>query len=429
MALIHYPDMKYPKMLKIFQKFEVPKVEDVPGRVVEEIARINVKSRIKPGASIAVAAGSRGIRDIAKVVHATVSELKKMGAKPFIIPAMGSHGGATPEGQKEVLARYGITEETMGVPIRATMEVVQVSEMTELGPRIPVYMDKYAYEADHVVVINRIKPHTDFTGDLGSGLQKMMNIGLGKHVGALLYHKAFVSFGYANVIKKVAQKILETGKILFGVGIVENSYDETANIVAVLPENLVETELELERQASKYLAHLPFDVVDLLIVDEMGKDISGAGMDPNVHGRIMNLTEKPHEKPKIKRIFVRDLTEDTHGNATGIGFADFTTRRLINKIDPRATYINCITGIAPEVARFPMTFDTDREAIDVALNTIGLIEPENARVIWIKNTLVLGEVIVSEAYRKELETRSDLMLVKELGELAFDSEGNLIPGF
>jgi len=429
MALINYPEIKYPKMLKIFQKFNVPVVEDVPGRVVQELARINVKSRLKPGATVAITAGSRGIVDIPKVIRTIASELKQMGARPFIIPAMGSHGGGTAEGQVEVLRRYGITEETMGVPIRATMEVVQVGEMTELGPKIPVYMDKYAYEADHIVVVNRVKPHTDFTGDLGSGMMKLMNIGLGKHKGALLYHKAFVSYGYANVIRRIAQKILETGRILCGVGIVENSYDQTANVVATLPEDLVQTELELEKQASSYLARLPFDEIDVLIVDEMGKDISGAGMDPNVHGRIMNLTEKPHEKPKIKRIFVRDLTEGTHGNATGIGFADFTTRRLIRKIDPVPTYINCITGIAPEVARFPMTFDTDREAIDVALNTIGLIEPEKAKVIWIKNTLVLGEVAVSEAYRKELESRKDLLLVKEMGELAFDSEGNLIPCF
>jgi hypothetical protein len=429
MALINYPNIKYPKMYKIFQKFEVPTLEDVPGRVAQELARINIKSRMKPGASVAVAAGSRGIRDIAKVVGATISELKKMGARPFIIPAMGSHGGGTAEGQKDVLARYGITEETMGAPVRATMEVVQVGEMTELGPKIPVYMDKYASEADHVVVINRVKPHTDFTGDLGSGMMKMMNIGLGKHIGALYYHKTFVSYGYANVIKRVAQKVLDTSKILCGIGIVENSYDQTANIRATLPENLVQVELELEKEASRYLAHLPFDIIDILIVDEMGKDISGAGMDPNVHGRIMNLTEKPHEKPKIKRIFVRDLTHDTHGNATGIGFADFTTRRLINKIDPVPTYINCITGIAPEVARFPMTFDTDKEAIDIALNTIGLVEYQDAKVIWIKNTLLLGEVVVSEAYKKELESRKDLMLMKDLGELAFNSDGNLVPAF
>ncbi len=425
MPLINYPPIKYPKMLRIRQKFNSSRLGNIPQKIIEEFVTNDVQSRIKPGETVAILVGSRGITDIVKVVQTVADELKKIGAKPFIIPSMGSHGGATAQGQKEILQHIGITEDAIAIPIRSTMEVIQVGEISGLGSKFPVYMDRYAYEADHIVVINRIKPHTDFKDKFGSGWMKMMTIGLGNHSGALLYHRVIASYGYANVIKKIAQKVLDTGKILFTVGILENSSGETADIGFALAENLVKTECELMQQAEQYVACLPFDEVDLLIVDEMGKDISGSGMEPTVHGRLHCLSEPSLEKPKIKRIFVRDLTPGSEGNALGIGFADFTTRRLVDKIDFKATYINCITGIDPEDCRIPITFETDQEAIDAALNTIGYIEPENAKVIWIKNTLDLEEVLVSEAYHKEIAAQDNLVQIQDIGQLTFNSQGNL----
>ncbi len=425
MPLINYPTINYPKMLKIRQKFDPFKLENVQQKIVKELETIEVKSLIEPSASVGILIGSRGITDIVKVVQTVASELKKMGAKPFLIPSMGSHGGATAQGQKDILKHIGITEDVIGIPICSTMEVIQVGEISELGSTFPIYIDKYAYEADHVVVINRIKPHTDFSGDFGSGWMKMMTIGLGNHIGALLYHRVIASYGYANVIKRIAQKVLDTGKIFFSVGIVENAYGETADIGMALAQTLVEKEYELMKKAKKHVSHLPFDEVDLLIVDEMGKNISGSGMEPTVHGRLHCLSEPSLEKPKIKRIFVRDLTAGSEGNALGIGFADFTTRRLVDKIDFKTTYINCITGMDPEDGRIPITFDTDKEAIDAALNTIGFIEPENAKVIWIKNTLSLEEIVVSETYQKQIEAQDNLELIQSLGQLTFNLQGNL----
>ena len=428
MPLINYPKIEYPKMLKIQQKFNSSRLVNIPNKIIEELETNKVKNQIKPGETVALLVGSRGITDIVTVVQTVADELKKIGAKPFIVPSMGSHGGATAQGQQEILQHIGITEDAISIPICSTMEVIPVGEVSIFDSKFSVYVDKYAYEADHIVIINRIKPHTDFSGNFGSGWMKMMSIGLGNHIGALLYHRVIASYGYANVIQKIAQKVLETGKIAFSVGIVENAYGKTAEIGISLGTTLEKTEYELMQKAKQYLAHLPFAEVDLLIVDEMGKDISGSGMEPTVHGRLHCLSEPPLEKPKIKRIFVRDLTPGSEGNALGIGFADFTTKRLVNKIDFKATYINCITGIDPEDGRIPINFDTDREAIDAALNTIGFIEPENAKVIWIKNTLCLEEIMVSQAYLQQIEAQDNLILIQDLGQLIFNSQGNLANG-
>lgn len=425
MPLINYPPIKYPKMLRIRQQFDSSRLGNIPHKIIQEFTTNDVQSRIKPGETVAILVGSRGITDIVTVVQTVADQLKKIGAKPFIVPSMGSHGGATAQGQKEILKHIGITENAIAISIRSTMEAIPVAKVSGLGSDFPVYIDRYAYEADHIVVLNRIKPHTDFKDKFGSGWMKMMTIGLGNHIGALLYHKVIASYGYANVIKRVAQQVLDTGKILFSVGILENAYGETANIGFALAENLVTTECELMQQAEQYVARLPFDEVDLLIVDEMGKDISGSGMEPTVHGRLHCLSEPALEKPKIKRIFVRDLTPGSEGNALGIGFADFTTKRLVDKIDFQVTYINCITGIDPEDGRIPITFETDQEAIDAALNTIGYIEPENAKVIWIKNTLKLEEMMVSEAYLQQIEAQDNLILLQDSGNLTFNLQGNL----
>jgi len=411
-------------MLRLRQHFETPVVEDVPAEVHRQIEHLNLGPKINPGETVAISAGSRGIANIDRILRATVDALKALGARPFIVPAMGSHGGGTAEGQRGVLAHYGITEETMGCPVRATMEVVRVG-VTE--DNIPVHFDRYASEADRVVVLNRVKPHTGFSGEIESGLMKMMLIGLGKHQGAIVYHRAIVHHSFDRIVRTVGRLVLEKCPILFGLGTVENGYDQTARIAAVAPEHLEEMDRELQKQAKAWMPRVPFTTGDLLIVDEMGKDISGSGMDTNVIGRKYHDHKAAEDEyPKITRIFVRDLTELSEGNAAGLGLSEFTTRRLVEKIDHHATYINVLTGTHPSSGSIPLHYDTDREVLNAALGTIGLIEPEDARIMRIKNTLELGEVEASEAYLEEMEDREDLEILIPPREIAFDAAGNLV---
>ncbi|HXG05160.1 MAG TPA: [Fe-S]-binding protein [Candidatus Binatia bacterium] len=413
--------MALPRMLRVRQTFPRPRVEDIPRAVAEALDR--ARPPIRRGDTVAVGAGSRGIANIALIVGATVRWLQDQGARPFIIPAMGSHGGGTAEGQVSVLEHYGITEGTMGCPIRATMDVVQVGEA--LG--LPVWLDRYAAEADWIGLVNRIKPHTDFKGSIESGLFKMMTIGLGKHRGAIQAHRANIHHGYETVITAVGREMLARARIAFGLGVVENGYDETARIEAFAPAAMEEGERRLLEDARKWMARLPFSPLDVLIVEEMGKNISGAGMDTNVIGRPSNPHEPFPADPRILWIVVLDLTEESYGNATGIGNADFTTRRLVDKIDMKATLINCITACAPNGAKIPATYDTDREAIETALGCIGLTPPERARVIRIRNTLLLGEIQVSEVFEAEIAGRPDLTVLGSAVPLAFDAAGRLLP--
>jgi hypothetical protein len=371
---------------------------------------------------VAITAGSRGIANIDRITQAVVGELKALGLQPFIVPTMGSHGEATAEGQLKVLEHYGITEATMGCPITSSMEVVQIGEVKG----IPVFCDKNAWGADHIAVVARIKTHTDFDAEIESGLFKMMAIGLGKQRGAEHYHRAGHHYSYAEVFPLVGKTVLETGNILFGLGIVENGYDETAKVRAMLPKDFEEGEKALLREAKVWMARLPFDALDLLIVDEMGKNISGAGMDTNVVGR--PFVQKVLDRPKVRRLFVRDLTPESGGNAVGVGMADMTTRRLVNKINYKALYMNAITSGVPEGAKVPMAFETDREAIQVALKMIGLTPPEQARIVRIKNTLQLTEMDVSEALLSEIRAHERLSVVAEPAVLVFDDKGNL-PAF
>jgi len=415
--------MAYPKMMRIRQKMDAAKVEDVVGKVREELTRINIASFIKPGQTVALTSGSRGVANVGKITKTVVDELKRIGAKPFIVPTMGSHGGATAEGQRAVLSYYGITEESMGCPLKASMEVVSFGETAE---GIPLYLDKYASEADHIGVIARIKPHTDFSGEIESGWYKMMAIGLGKHKGAQYYHQAAVQHGFSDLFVAVGRELLKRTKISFGVGTVENGYDQTAIIEAVRASEMEATERRLQKISKGSLAHLPFDQLDVLIVDEMGKDVTGAGMDPNVIGRIMNVVTPEPESPKIIRIVARDLTEATEGNAVGIGLADFITKRLYDKIDYEKTKINCLCGISPEKGRVPIVGESDQDAINMALGTIGNVPAEKAKVIWIKSTLILGEVEVSEAFQEAVAKRPDLEPITAPREMKFDSQGNLL---
>jgi hypothetical protein len=412
--------MALPKMIRVRQTFPRPRVADIPTAVTQTLGAAAL--RVKPGDTVAVGAGSRGIANIDVIVGATVRWLKDLGARPFVFPAMGSHGGGTAEGQLSVLDHYGITEATMGCPVRATMEVVQVGEA--LG--LPVWLDKLAAEADWIGIVNRVKPHTDFKGSIESGLFKMMTIGLGKHKGAIQYHRANIHHGYETVITSVGREMLAKARIGFGVGIVENGYDETAVVEAFAPEALESGERRLLKSAREWMARLPFSPIDVLIVEEMGKNISGSGMDTNVIGRPSNPHEPFPNDPKILWIVTLDLTEESYGNAVGIGNADFTTRRLVDKIDMKPTLINAITACAPGGAKVPATFDTDREAVETALSCIGLTSPDKARVIRIKNTLMLGQIDVSEAYAAEIAKRPDLTPIGDASPLPFDAAGRIV---
>jgi len=416
--------MNYPKMYRIGQVFDVPKVDNIEETLSQELESIQINSLIKKGARIAITAGSRGIANIDRVLRHLAQVLKENAAKPFLIPAMGSHGGGTAEGQLEILESLKVTEESIGAPILSSMEVVEIGK-SRFG--FPVLVDKNAAQADGIIVVNRVKPHTEFEGPIESGLMKMMAIGMGKHKGCIQVHKQTITYRYVEVIPEIGTVILEKLPVLFGVALVENVYDETALIKAVLPSQFRIEEERLLTEAKRLMARLPFDKIDVLIVDEMGKNISGTGMDTNVIGRIMFIGEREPEKPKITRIVVLGLTEESHGNAIGIGLADYTTQRLVNDMDAGATSINAMAGMSPEKGRIPIPLITDKEAVEAALDTIRPVDAEEARVVHIKNTLEIAELDISEALLEEVEGREDLKLAEELGPLFFDGEGNLVP--
>jgi hypothetical protein len=416
----------YPKIVRIRQHFERPQVEDVPRAVAASLDKLDLARRIRPGQSVALTAGSRGITNIPLILRSTAAFLRKLGARPFLVPTMGSHGGGTAEGQRHILESYGITEEFVGAPIRASMEVVQVASTPE---GFPVYLDRYASEADHIGVVARVKPHTGYHGPIESGLLKMMMIGLGKHVGALAYHRILLEYPYDQVVRSVGRELMAHAPIAFGLGIVENGYDETAALEAVAPADFERREEELLVLARRLLPRLPFRQADLLIVDEIGKNISGSGLDTNVVGRKRAFRNQPppRELPTMRLIFVRGLSERTHGNAAGIGLADFTTSRLIRSMDYNATRINCLTAGYPEGAFLPVYFDTDRQVLDAALAIIGTRSPEQARVMRIHNTLAVEEMEVSEPLLAETERQSDFTPLGPPRPLEFDAEGNLPP--
>jgi hypothetical protein len=349
--------------------------------------------------------------------------MKGLGLAPFIVPAMGSHGGGTAEGQRGLLAGYGITEEAMGCPIRASMETVVVCEAAE---GFPVHFDKHAFGADHVVVVNRIKPHTMFVGDVESGLMKMMLIGLGKHEGAKVYHRVIRNYSFGQIVRSVAREVLSRCNVLCGVGIVENAYDQTAKIKAVGSHEFEEREKELLVIAKEWLPRLPFKQAHMLLVDEIGKNISGSGMDTNVIGRKFNDHEpREAEYPKINIIAVRGLTPETHGNASGIGICELVRQRVVDEMDQEITNVNCETAGHLTAAMIPIAKQTDREIIDLGLRCVGMVEPPQARLMWIRNTLQLAELECSEAYYNEARERPDLMILAEPRDLPFDAAGNL----
>jgi hypothetical protein len=415
--------MLYPRFLRIRQKFQRPKVDNIAAAVRSSLEKLKLNGRIKPGQSVALTAGSRGIANIPLVLKSVVQHLKDLGAKPYLVPAMGSHGGGVAEGQRKVLESYGITESFVGAPIRASMEVISLGTTPD---GFPVVLDKLASEADHIGVVARIKPHTSYHGPIESGWLKMMMIGLGKHQGALAAHKILLEQPYDKVVRSITKLMRAKAPIAFGLGVVENAYDETALVEAALPVDFEAVEEGLLVKAKAWLARLPFQAADLLIVDEIGKEISGAGMDTNVVGRKKALgASGPQDQPDMRLIFVRGLSPHTHGNASGIGMADFTTSRLVKEMDYKATVINCLTAGYPVHANIPVHYDTDKEVLDAALAILGTRAPEKARVIHIKNTLMVEEAEISEPCLSELAKRTEFDVIEGPYEMKLDGAGML----
>jgi hypothetical protein len=418
-----------PKMIEVRQNYPASTLLDFPSLIERQFAQSGIAGKIKPGMTIAVGVGSRGISNLSEIVKATIGVLKSAGAKPFIVPAMGSHGGATPEGQTKVLAEFGITSESVGVPIEASMEVRRIG--TALDGQ-EVLFSVPALKADAVVVINRVKPHTDFRGPLGSGILKMLTIGFGKQAGANSAHRAVVHLGHEIVIREFSKIILGAVPVLCAVAIVEDQRHQTAVVEVLRPDQIVSGEERLLETARGLMPRLPLDEIDLLIIDQIGKEISGAGMDPNVTGRdgsgySDSLSSESIWTPHVVRILVRELSAATNGNGIGIGMADFTTARAVKAINLRYTYMNALTSIKLLSSKIPIHFDSDREAIQQALATLASAHPETLRVVRIANTLSLERLLVSESCAQLLAGRNEISLTGAAQPMHFDDKGNLPP--
>ncbi|MCQ2400643.1 MAG: DUF362 domain-containing protein [Lachnospiraceae bacterium] len=415
-------DTYIPKMFTVKQNFADDHIERdiIPETIYRELSDDYFTSRIKPGMEIAVTCGSRGISNIDMIVKSVCDFVRKGGAVPFVVPAMGSHGGATADGQKEVLAHYGVTEEFLGCEIRSSMETVFVGKNDE---GLDVFMDKNAHDADGIIILNRVKPHTSFKGDVESGLMKMMAIGLGKQYGADRCHEA----GFRNMAKNVklfGKTVLNNSPVLFGVAILENAFDKTRRICAVKKEDIMEKEPEFLKEAGEFMPRILPQSCDVLIIDRIGKDISGTGADPNVAGPFGDSGEQ--YGVKSQSICILDLTENTNGNGYGIGAADATTQRLFDKLDLEAMYVNSITSTALWKNRIPLIMKNDREAIQVAIKCCNEIDKKNPRVIRIHDTLHLSEIMLSESYLDEIGMIPEIERISVPEYLPFNEKGDLL---
>jgi hypothetical protein len=407
-------------LIKIRQHFRENSLTNIKGEVREQLKKLS--PHIRPGANIAIGVGSRGISKLALVVKTVADFLKENNARPFIVPAMGSHGGATAEGQEKVLAGYGISFDTIGIPVKSSMEVV---ELTPENSPCPVYMDKIAFESDGIILINRIKPHTDFHGRYESGLVKMAVIGLGKEKQASSVHSYGV-YGLTDLIPLIGQIILSSGKIIGGLALVENAYDETMLVRALKPDEFVDQEPRLLDIARQNMPSLPVSDIDVLIIDQMGKDISGVGLDPNIIGRIRITGQREPDSPRIKAIMISDLTSNSYGNAIGLGLSDVITRKLYEKVDFASTYMNAVTSGFLERAKVPVIAENDRKAFELALRSCGFIKPGEQRIIRIKDTLHLNEIYVSKPVVERAGKAKGFEIIKE-NVPVFDDENHLYP--
>jgi lactate racemase-like protein len=409
-----YPALPLPAFFRVRQQLPTDHLDDPLATVKAELQRIGLGDRLHPGASVAITAGSRGIAQIAAVLRSVAEVVRSHGAQPFIVPAMGSHGGATVEGQRHLLAEYGITEQSVGAPIRATMETVELGQLPN-GAR--VFMDAYAAGADATIVVNRVKAHTAFRGPIESGLCKMTCIGLGKAEGAEQTH----AHGLRETIPQGASLVLESANVIAGLALVENAAHQLAVVQAALPAEFLDADRDLLVRANAYLPRVPFDHLHLLVVGWLGKNISGSGMDYNVVGMWRRIGGE--RVPDFEHIAVLDLTDESDGNGLGVGIADFTTRRLYEKLDLAKMYLNGLTSGAFEALKIPIVLETDRQALQVGLHAVG--HSADARVAIVRNTLELDELLVSEALMEEVAANPRLEVVGPVHELDFGRDGQL----
>ncbi len=411
--------IELPRMIRVRQLFDSTSVSDIAAEIHNQLASFNATQPLRPGMRIALAVGSRGMNRLPELVSALVCELRRYGAEPFIVPAMGSHGGATAEGQLYVLEALGVTETSAGCPIISSMEVVEIDRL-ENG--LPVLMDKAALQADGIVIINRIKPHTSFSGPIESGLVKMLSIGLGKQKGADSCHAMGFGSMAENIVTMAEIKIAKT-PILFGVATIENAYDKICKIALLPAARIVEEEPALLAEARQAMPRILFNLLDVLVVDRMGKNYSGTGTDPNITGRA--ATPLVRAEQKINKMAILDLSEPSHGNATGVGLADICTRRLVDKINFDATYANHITSTELSHGKIPLTMNNDRLAIQLAVKTCNVLDPAQLRLVRIPNTLELGTIMISEGLLAEAQAHPQIEILGGSQGWEFDSEGNL----
>lgn len=418
-------DKSLPSFFAVTQDFPRKVVEDVEAVIANTFRDTQSLEKIEKGQQVAIAVGSRGINQLSRIVLAVVNEIKNLGAVPVIVPAMGSHGGATAEGQRAVLEGFGITESAMGCSIVASMDTVLLGHSPE---GLPIYFDRVASASDHIVVVNRIKPHTRLVGRYESGLIKMMMIGLGKHQGASTYHQFFPDYDYCldHLVDSVVDLLLESMPITCGLAVLEDAFENTAHIEAIPANKIVEREPELLNQAKALLPKLPFDQIDLLIVDQIGKEISGTGMDTNLIGRKSNdKAAAENEFPKVRYIYVRSLTEKTAGNAAGIGIAEYCHQRVVDSLDREKTTVNCITSAHPSAGAVPLTFASDLEAIHAVISQVAEARKGDVKWIWIRDTLHVDQVLASDFFYEEALQRSDLQVIGVPKPLDFDEFGDL----
>ena len=407
----------FPLIRCIYQNIKTPRISDLEGELRGKLNEFGLKNSIKPNDAVAITAGSRGINHLNTILKTLVDYLKELKASPFIIPAMGSHGGGTAEGQLQVLTDYGITEKAIGCPIKASMEVVEIGE-SEFGT--PVYLDKHASLADKIIIVNKINSHSEFVGDVESGLSKMCLIGLGKHEGAKKYHRIIDRYSWQRVSKSLVKVVLNKAPIICGIAVIQNMNNEPAQLHVLHPDEFLTKEPILLRNYKALMEHIPFKEIDLLIVDEMGKNIFGAGMDTNITGK------KEGSSMQIRWVFVRDLTEESHGNAQGVGLADFTTKKLVDKIDYEKMYTNALTALRTDSPKLPIFLQNDRDVLNAIYDMMSEKERFNFRILWIKNTLELRQIIVSEYFFDQVESREDLSFIGDEEPIEFDSDGFLV---
>ena len=410
-------ETSFPLIRCIHQDIKSSTIADLESELRSKLDAFGLKDLVKPNDTVAITGSSRGINSQNIILKTVINYLKELKTTPFIIPAMGSHGGGTAEGQLQILKDYGITEESMGCPIKASMEVVELGE-SEFGS--PVYFDKHAFSADKIIVVNKIKSHSQFTGEVESGLTKMCLIGLGKRKGAQQCHRLYNHYGWPRVSKSILKVILKNAPIICGIGIIQNINNEPSQLHVLHPDEFFTKEPILLQNYKDLNEHLPFKDIDLLIVDEMGKNIFGTGMDTNITGR------KDGSSMHVQWLFVRDLTEASHGNAQGIGLADFTTKRLVDKIDYNKLYTNSFTAYRTDTPKIPIFLQNDKEVMNAIMDMAGVSDLSTFRMVWIKNTLELKDIIVSEHFFDQIESRDNLSFIGDEEAIEFDEEGFLV---